>query len=136
MRQELLSLHPEANSAWLENMLDNFIANPDRSGMCPPHLTGGSVDVTLYELSSGQPLDMGSDFDETDEISYTSALESNDDETYRAAKLNRRILFHAMSAAGFTNLPTEWWHYDYGNANWAYFSSQSYAIYGAIDINL
>jgi D-alanyl-D-alanine dipeptidase len=27
-----------------------------------------------------------------------------------------------MIKAGFTNLPTEWWHYDYGDKFWAYYN--------------
>jgi D-alanyl-D-alanine dipeptidase len=31
---------------------------------------------------------------------------------------NRRLLFHAMTNAGFSNYPFEWWHFDYGNQFW------------------
>ncbi len=31
---------------------------------------------------------------------------------------NRRLLYYAMIDAGFTNLPSEWWHYDYGDRFW------------------
>ena len=34
-------------------------------------------------------------------------------------KENRRLLYSAMIDTGFTNLPSEWWHYDYGDENWA-----------------
>jgi hypothetical protein len=34
------------------------------------------------------------------------------------AKKNRRLLYHAMKKAGFTNYPSEWWHYDYGDTFW------------------
>ena len=32
---------------------------------------------------------------------------------------NRMILYNCMTKAGFTNLESEYWHYDYGNRNWA-----------------
>ena len=44
---------------------------------------------------------------------------------------NRRILYWAMTKAGFTNLPTECWHFDYGNRNWAFYN-QKPIIYKAI----
>jgi D-alanyl-D-alanine dipeptidase len=34
-----------------------------------------------------------------------------------------------MTDAGFTNMPTKWWHYDYGNKFWAYYTKEP-AKYG------
>ena len=36
-----------------------------------------------------------------------------------------------MIKAGFTNLPSEIWHYDYGNRAWAYYNKKP-AIYKGI----
>ena len=99
--------------------------------MCPPHLTGGSVDVSLFHRVTGEVLDMGSAFDEAGHLSYTAALENETDARLDAARQHRRILVGAMVQAGFTNIPTEWWHFDFGNQNWAYFSGADRAIYGA-----
>ena len=52
---------------------------------------------------------------------------------FSSARNLRRILIHTMKEAGFSNLPTEWWHFDYGNQNWAYFTEQSSAIFGAVE---
>lgn len=88
-----------------------------------PHLTGGSIDVTLAD-EHGVLLDMGSDFDEATERSWTTS-------SVPPECAERRVhLLKAMKSAGFTNLPSEWWHYDYGNWVWAFFSNQSEAIYG------
>ncbi|MBQ4051251.1 MAG: hypothetical protein IJD13_06430, partial [Oscillospiraceae bacterium] len=35
------------------------------------------------------------------------------------ARDNRRLLYHVMIRAGFTNYDGEWWHFDYGNPLWA-----------------
>ncbi|MCG4287414.1 D-alanyl-D-alanine dipeptidase, partial [Lactobacillaceae bacterium KNUT 0156] len=48
--------------------------------------------------------------------------------TYRE---NRRLLYHVMTQAGFTNYIEEWWHFDYGNQNWATVSKRDFAVYGA-----
>lgn len=47
---------------------------------------------------------------------------------------NRRILYNVTIAAGFTNLPSEWWHYDYGDKFWAYFKRCKAKYKGIIDI--
>lgn len=44
---------------------------------------------------------------------------------------NRRLLYKIMTEAGFTNLPSEWWHYDYGDRFWAYYNNCS-AIYEGV----
>ncbi|WP_167383233.1 M15 family metallopeptidase [Xenorhabdus ishibashii] len=96
-----------------------------------PHLTGGAVDVTLFDLGSGHALFLGTEFDEVNELSYTAALEKAPEKNMPTTRY-RRLLYQAMTQAGFSNLPTEWWHYDYGNPMWAFYKNQT-AIYGAID---
>lgn len=127
-RSQIVARHPEYDEAQIQTALDQFVANPYRPGMTPPHLTGGSVDLTLFDTASGQTLDMGTAFDEPSHRSHSSALEH---EAPAPARQHRRILIHTMLAAGFTNLPTEWWHFDYGNQNWAYFSGAGQALFGA-----
>ncbi|MEM8607879.1 MAG: M15 family metallopeptidase [Myxococcota bacterium] len=73
------------------------------------HSRGSTVDLTLVRLSGperGDPLDMGTDFDLFDPKSHTAA-----ENVSEAARENRRTLVDAMTAAGFENLPVEWWHY-------------------------
>ena len=63
----------------------------------------------------------------------TVFLESSDDD-YRVKhcrQKNRRMLYNVMTAAGFTNLPSEWWHYDYGDNMWAQLTGGK-AIYAGI----
>ncbi|MBD2814874.1 M15 family metallopeptidase [Xenorhabdus sp. Flor] len=118
-----------------KKLLEQFVAPaPTAQNPISPHLTGGSVDVTLFDMTSGKALFMGTEFDEVAELSYTAALE-NTPENNMPAILYRRILYHAMIQVGFTNLPTEWWHYDYGNSSWAFYKN-SHAIYGAVDAGI
>jgi D-alanyl-D-alanine dipeptidase len=87
-----------------------------------PHRTGGAVDVTLADRL-GAPWPMGGDFDEPSDRSRTAALESINPQgaAGRAALLGRRLLYHVMITAGFSNYDQEWWHYDFGNAFWRHF---------------
>ncbi|QEY24554.1 M15 family metallopeptidase [Neisseria animalis] len=126
--RKIVSRHPEYSEAEIATVLDQFVANPHNHTMPPPHSTGGSVDLTLFDMQTGQALDMGTAFDEPSRRSHTAALE----ETDLPAKNYRRLLVHIMRQAGFSNIPTEWWHFDYGNQNWAFYTRQPYAVYGMI----
>lgn len=110
-----------------EQLLLDFVApvNPD---FISPHLTGGAVDITLFNLDTNEWVDMGSAFDEPTERSHTHFYENFPDQD---ACHNRRLLYSVMSKVGFSNLPTEWWHFDYGNALWALYNKKDHAIYGA-----
>jgi D-alanyl-D-alanine dipeptidase len=35
----------------------------------------------------------------------------------------------ALSAAGFVNYPTEWWHWSYGDRYWAMVTGEPAALY-------
>jgi zinc D-Ala-D-Ala dipeptidase len=110
--------------------------NPDDYRTWPVHNTGGAADLTLRSLQSKQELFMGTDFDYAGiesatrhyEIMENAALSLATDNEVRR---NRRLLYHAMASAGFTNYPHEWWHYDYGTQMWAMNSSGAdRAFYG------
>ena len=46
---------------------------------------------------------------------------------------NRRLLYNVMTAAGFTNLPSEWWHFDYGDGMWAQLKNENAIYAGRLD---
>jgi D-alanyl-D-alanine dipeptidase len=103
----------------------------------PTHAGHHSVDLTIAG-PDGKPLPMGTGFDAFDPFARTRALE---EQMEKGGKLssdekkwlqNRRMLYHVMSAAGFTNYWKEWWHFDYGNQFWAAIT-QSRARYSSID---
>ncbi len=50
-----------------------------------------------------------------------------------AARAHRDTLCRVMSAAGFVNYPTEWWHFSYGDRYWALHAGQAAAVYGPCD---
>ncbi|MET1534747.1 M15 family metallopeptidase [Burkholderia sola] len=51
----------------------------------------------------------------------------------RPAAANRKILIDALPRAGFTNYPSEWWHWSFGDRDWAVMQNESPAIYGPVD---
>lgn len=104
-----------------------FAFDMDRKGVAmqyptedAPHRTGGAVDVALLG-PDGRDWPMGTLFDATSPESATRALEDNPDSSDSAALIGRRVLYHAMAAAEFSNYPMEWWHFDFGTAFWRFF---------------
>ncbi|ERL51215.1 M15 family metallopeptidase [Halomonas huangheensis] len=123
---------PGISEAELLERTREFVSLPSTAADAPsPHLTGGAVDVTLCD-ADGLPLDMGSTFDEASQISHTATFEErlNLSAEQIIARDNRRLLYHSMLAQGFTNLPSEWWHFDFGDQLWAWYSGRESALYG------
>ena len=46
--------------------------------------------------------------------------------------MNRALLIELMSAAGFVNYGTEWWHWSYGDRYWAYNRGEPAARYASV----
>lgn len=125
---EMFDLHNESEEE-KRRIVGQYVSIPDKR-MAPVHTTGGAVDVTLVD-SFGCELDMGTTFDHFGVRSNTAYFENTDDEV---VKKNRRILYNAMKKAGFTNLPSEWWHYDYGDRFWAFYTQNAIMYEGIYEI--
>ncbi len=85
-----------------------FVANPARGSL---HNRGCAVDLTLYDIKSGKPINMGGSYDEMSERSfafYPGGTSSQHE--------HRDVLRNALEREGFRVNPKEWWHFDYKNA--------------------
>lgn len=110
--------HPKLTGDALRDALIAFVSEPTADRVrYPVHCSGGAVDLTI-EDETGTPFDMGTEFDCFDSPANTAYFEGSSKETVIR---NRRLLYSVMTAAGFTNLPTEWWHYDFGTRFWGYY---------------
>jgi zinc D-Ala-D-Ala dipeptidase len=69
------------------------------------HSRGSTVDLTLHDLATGEPVEMGGDHDLMDVVSHHGA-----DDIPKAATRNRETLRAIMEASGFSAHPAEWWH--------------------------
>jgi D-alanyl-D-alanine dipeptidase len=90
-----------------------YFADPARGSI---HSYGMAVDATLID-AEGRELDMGSGFDEMTLRSHP-ALEAEQlaaGAITRAHVAARVILRGAMGAGGFQGIPTEWWHFNFGD---------------------
>jgi D-alanyl-D-alanine dipeptidase len=85
--------------------LHSFVANPMKGSK---HNRGCAVDMTLFDLKTGQEVQMPTPYDDfTDKADpdYTGGTA----EQRQARDLLRRL----MEAEGFTVDGGEWWHFDY-----------------------
>ena len=137
MLENVKEIHPHFSESQLHEEAAKYASvgslNPE---MPSPHFTGGAVDVTLAN-EAGVEFNMGSQFDASILESGTRFFEEKIENEFDLSSFeiealhHRRILFHSMIEAGFTNYSNEWWHFDYGNQLWAKIKDTK-AIYGLI----
>ena len=82
-----------------------FVADPANGS---PHASGCAVDLTLFDLKTGQAVDMPSEFDE-----WTVRSASNYPGGSKKSRHLRDLLRAAMEAEGFLHAELEWWHFTY-----------------------
>jgi len=90
-----------------------FVADPSKGSR---HNRGCAVDLTLYDLKTGRPVEMVSTYDETTARAYPDYPGGTSLERW-----HRKLLRDTMESEGFTVYTAEWWHFDY--KDW-----QKYAI--------
>lgn len=117
--------HPEWSDATLLRVVNRYTAPPDSRNAPPPHSTGGALDAILVR-EDGSPYDHTTPFDRFDPACFAFDARGLSAE----ARKTRRILAEALSSVGFTNYPSEYWHWSYGDQGWAYRGGHPHAIYG------
>lgn len=132
-RERLRKQHPDYTEQQLAEAIDGFVALPRRDFLRPaPHTTGGAVDLTLCR--QGEPVPMGTGFDDFSPRAATRFLEEHpQDEAGQAALENRRLLYHFLTRRGFVNYKGEWWHFSYGDRAWAR-QKETTPCYGFLDL--
>jgi zinc D-Ala-D-Ala dipeptidase len=70
------------------------------------HSRGSTLDMTLVDIKTGEPLDMGSPYDFFGTISW---VKSKNLTTQQLA--NRMLIQTIMKKYGFMHYPKEWWHF-------------------------
>ena len=77
------------------------------------HSRGSTVDLTLFDMSTQQNLDMGGTFDYFGELSHPDYSGVSEEQ-----HANRMLLQKLMVKHGFCPLETEWWHFTLENEPW------------------
>jgi D-alanyl-D-alanine dipeptidase len=82
-----------------------FVADPAQGSR---HNRGCAVDLTLYELKTGKPIEMPGTYDEMSERSFPDYPGGTS-----LQRWHRDLLRWAMESEGFSVYEHEWWHFDY-----------------------
>lgn len=85
--------------------MKGFVANPANGSR---HNRGCAVDLTLYDLQTGEPIPMVAGYDEFSARSFPSYPGGTSRQRWY-----RELLRQHMEAEGFTVYEYEWWHFDY-----------------------
>jgi len=99
-----------------------FVAAPDVAG----HPTGAAIDLTISR--DGKELDMGCmylDFDSERLPVFCDGLTGQQ-------KDNRSLLRKVMMENDFAPFNGEWWHFSYGDKEWAAFWGKSCALFDVV----
>ncbi|UZR93301.1 M15 family metallopeptidase [Chondrinema litorale] len=82
-----------------------YVADPQKGSM---HNRGNAVDLSLYDLETGTPLDMGTEFDFFGREAH-HAYQGLSEEVLQ----NRLLLKSTLEKYGFKSITSEWWHYSF-----------------------
>ncbi|WP_188193110.1 M15 family metallopeptidase [Nonomuraea sp. SYSU D8015] len=121
--------HPGWTPERLRHEVGKYVAPPEVA----PHVVGGAVDVTLC-TADGTELPMGTEVNASPP-EYGEECHTESPGITAEARRNRRVLVAAMTATGFVNYPTEWWHWSYGDRYWAFVTGASHARYDVATLN-
>lgn len=98
------------------------------------HPTGGAIDITLFNNKKNEFLDMGcmiSDFS----VKTNSTRVTFSDKITKKQSMNRLLLHDLLVEQGFCPFYEEWWHFSYGDKEWAWFYKKEYATYKQKKLN-
>ncbi len=118
--------HPEKSLEETLAITRTFVSDPTQK--VPPHSSGAAVDVDVFNTNSQELVDFGCPVNTDDTIAFLYAQELTAEQ-----KHNRLVLLSAMLDVGFASLYTEWWHFSYGDQNWASFYNKKNALYGLVE---
>ena len=83
----------------------NFVADPRKGSK---HNRGCAIDLSLINLKTGKELNMPTEFDSFSRKAAADYVDVTQEQYH-----NRALLKAVMQAHGFTELRTEWWHFDF-----------------------
>ena len=91
-----------------------LLEDPDTKGSA--HNTGNAGDVSLYDLETGEQVEMISGFDEPSLRQFASYAGGTSRQRYL-----RALLCESMELYGFRGIEMGWWHFDYQpSTKWAH----------------
>lgn len=129
MWDELKAKNPKFSEEELFNLTNQFIAAPEIAG----HPTGGAIDIML--IQNGNYLSFGTEPTVFDQDIPPSKYQTFSSIVSDEERGNRLFLREALMTQGFAPFNGEWWHFSYGDRDWAYFYNHDAAIYGSVSFD-
>jgi len=87
-------------------------AAPTEGPTASGHMTGRAVNLRLWKNGRKVPM-------KSKKLSYQENAKTVQPKLPKYLQQNRKILFNALSKAGLSNYPMEYWHWSYGDIQWA-----------------
>lgn len=117
--------YPDLNEDQRMELAHSKAAHPDTAG----HTTGGAIDITLWDSESNKEVDMGSGVAQFPDIIYTFYPDISEEQ-----KKSRLYLQKKMIEENFAPFLGEWWHFSYGDKEWAFYYKKPNAIYDKLEL--
>lgn len=118
-KARVLAQYPNLAGADLDEAVHRFSAVPEVAG----HPTGGAVDLRIV-TDDGARVPMG-----TEVVEYSPDTYVFSPFIPREAWHNRQILRACLIRAGFAPFDGEWWHFSFGDREWARYYNKPTAHY-------
>ena len=128
--RELSRANPAADLTVLRKIVATYVTVPADPARVPPHSTGGSVDLGLWDVTAHRLLDMGAQFDEFIPAVASDYFEQPGRST--AIRDNRRLRAEVLMEEGIVGDFDEYFHKDYGNQKWAFQARLPRAVYAEV----
>lgn len=116
--------YPKWSEKQIIKEVNKFVA-PSQGKFVSGHMAGGAVDIRL--IRNGRKVPMKSK-----KLTYQENALSFQPKLPKHLQKNREIMFNALLKAGLSNYPKEYWHWSYGDIQWAKRNKKTAAIYGVI----
>ncbi len=121
-----LEKNPQLSSDKLIELTHTQVAYPLVAG----HPTGGAIDITILD-PYGEKINMGTDiadYSVPDKcFTYSSSITE-------VQAVHRKVLHDLMLQVGFAPFYGEWWHFSYGDREWAKFYGFATSFFGQIKV--
>lgn len=92
------------------------------------HPAGAAVDITIKDIVTDRELDFGSDmYNYATKKFYTFSPDIS-----QSQQKQRILLRNIMMKTGFAPFDGEWWHFSYGDREWACYYKRLRALYGPV----
>ncbi len=117
--------HPGWTKERAKKEAQKYVANA--SGvMASGHMTGGALDVRLWKNGKRVPM-------RSWKLTYQENAGPYQPKLPKHLQRNREIMYRALSEVGFSQCHNEFWHWSYGDAQWAKRTGAGVAIYGVVE---